>query len=521
MAASSAALAAVNKLNFSPDFTEVLHVHAKDSTHRLIKGLLVTYKSGKYCDVTLKIGETQKLRAHRVVLASFSRYFEALLGDNWEEGKKDEIEVLGLDEDAVSDLIEFAYSGHVDISKDNVQTLLEAADYLGVEFVKKSCEDFLRNAIDDRTCLGIWQLADLFSLEELNEHAKRYALRHFTGVCEKEEFLCLPYRLLTDLIADEGLCVVIDELIPFEDDREKIVLQAVFRYIEHELHSRKDHFPELLSLVRIPTLSESFLEEVAKYELVQTCCGEEIFEKARKVKAGISKGSQSTDIKWASPRKFADYSAIWGRCFAIGGQGQPETLYFTDKDTVEDMNNDVYVKGMKLWIHHWVRGPVVGALKVYYSNNRETKYGYSTNEAEIHEFHLEENEKIVKIDVQAGWVVDQLTFYTNKKDAHGNRRKFGPYGGNGGGFYCETPAGSYGFLAGVAGAHINHQGQWSITQLQFAWKTFVFPEDPLPPKGRCRADDMLEDYYSDEMTLDDEYPDIPVYDGFLFDYYPD
>lgn len=59
------------------------------------------------------------------------------------------------------------------------------------------------------------------------------------------------------------------------------------------------------------------------------------------------------------------------------------------------------------------------------------------------------------------------------------------------------------------------------TQLQFAWKTFVFPEDPLPPKGRCRADDMLEDYYSDEMTLDDEYPDIPVYDGFLFDYYPD
>lgn len=510
-------MAAAKKVILSPDFTEVLH--AKDSTHSLLKGLLATYKSGKYCDVTLKIGETQKLRAHRVILASFSPYFEALLGDNWEEGKKDEIEVLGLDEDAVSVLIEFAYSGHVDISKDNVQTLLEAANYLGVEFVKKSCEEFLRNAMDDRTCLGIWQLADLFSLKELNEHAKQHALRHFTGVCEKEEFLCLPYRFLADLIADERLCVVIDELIPLEEDREKIVLQAVFRYIEHELDSRKEHLPELLSLVRIPTLSESFLEEAATYKLVQTCSGEEIFKRARKVKTGISKSSQLGDVKWTSPRKFADYSAIWGRCFAIGGQGQPETSYFTDKDTVEDMSNDVYVKGMKLWIHHWDRGPVVGAIKVYYSNNRKAKYGYSTNGAEIHEFHLEENEKIVKIDVQAGWVVDQLTFYTNKQDAHGNKRKFGPYGGNGGGFYCETPAGSYGFLAGVAGAHINYQGQWSITQLQFAWRTFVFPEDPSPPKGRCRADDMLEDYYSDEMTLDDEYPF--TYDGLLFDYYPD
>lgn len=516
-----ASSAALKKLNLSPDFTEVLHVHARESTHSLLEGLLVTYKAGKYCDVTVKIGETKKLRAHRVVLASFSRYFEALLGDNWKEGKKDEVEVLGLDEDAVSDLIEFAYSGHVDISIDNVQTLLEAANYLGVEFVKRSCEEFLRNAIDDRTCLDILQLADFFSLKELTEDAKRYALRHFTGVCEKEEFLCLPYRLLTDLIADDRLCVVIDELIPFEEDREKIVLQAVFRYIQHELDSRKEHLPELLSLVRIPTLSESFIEEVATHELVKICSGEEIFKIARKVKAEISKSSHSTDEKWASPRKFADYSAIWGRCFAIGGQGQPETSYFSDKDTVEDMNNDVYIKGMKLWIQDWVRGPVVGALKVYYSNNRKAKYGYSTNEAEIHEFHLEENEKIVKIDVQAGWVVDQLTFYTNKKDAHGNKRKFGPYGGNGGGFYCETPAGSYGFLAGVAGAHINHQGQWSITQLQFAWRTFVFPEDPSPPKGRCRADDMLEDYYSDEIATDDEYPEAYDLPGFLFDYYPD
>lgn len=501
-------MATAKRVILSPEFIQVLH--AKDSTHSLLKGLFVTYKSGKYCDVTLRIGLELKLRAHRVILASFSPYFEARLGDNWEDGKKDEIEILGLDESAVSDLIEFAYSGHIDISKDNVQTLLEAANYLGVEFVKRSCGEFLKCAIDDRTCLGIWQLADLFALEELYKNAKQHALRHFTDVCKEEEFLSLPYRFLTGLIADEGLCVVIEDLIPFEEDKEKIVLQAVFRYIEHDLDNRRKHLPELLSLVRLPTLSESFLEEVTTHKLVQSCSGEDIFKSARKVKK--SRSSQSVNLKWASSRKFAECYAIWGRSFANSGQLQPEASYFTDKDTVEDLSNDVYIKGMKLWIHHCDRGPVVGALKLYYSNNKEAKYGNSTSQAQMYEFHLEENEKIVKIDVQAGWIVDQLTFYTNKQGADGNLRKYGPYGGSGGGFYCETPAASYGFLVGVAGAHILYEGQWCLTELQFAWRTFVFPEDPLPPKGRCRADDILEDYYSDEIISDDEFP----YNGVLY-----
>lgn len=510
-------MAVANKVIFPSEFIDVLI--AKDTTHSLLKGLWATYKSGKYCDITLRIGIEQRLRAHRVVLASFSPYFEALLGDNWEEGKKDEIEVLGLDEDAVRDLIEFAYSGKIDVSKDNVQSLLEAANYLDVEFVKKSCEDFLRTAVDDRTCLGIWQLADLFSLEGLKNQAKHYALRHFTDVCKKEEFLSLPFRFLTELIADEELCVVIEGLIPFEEDREKIVLEAMFQYIEHELDNRKEHLPDLLSLVRLPTLPESFLQKVTTHKLVQSCSCEEIFEKARKVKTSTTENYQLTELKWASPRKFAEYCTIWGRTFAIRGQGQSETTCFTDKDTVEDLRNDVYIKGIKLWIHHWDRGHVIGALKVYYSDNREAMYGNSAAGAQTYEFHLEENEKIVKIDVQAGWIVNQLTFYTNKQDAHGNTRKYGPFGGNGGGFYCETPAGSYGFLAGLAGAIIDFQGHSGITQLQFAWRTFVFPEEPSPPKGRCRADDMLEDYYSDsdEMVDDEIYP----FDVLLYDYYPD
>ena len=104
--------------------TELEPLHANDPSHGC--NLLTMYKDGRYSDVTLKISEDRRLSVHRVVLASFSPYFEALFGKNWDDGEKKEIEVLGFDENAVSDLIEFAYSGEIDISKDNVQTLLEA-----------------------------------------------------------------------------------------------------------------------------------------------------------------------------------------------------------------------------------------------------------------------------------------------------------------------------------------------------------------------------------------------------------
>ena len=46
----------------------------------LLKGLLTMYKDGRYSDVILKISEDRQLSVHRVVLAFFSPYFEALFG---------------------------------------------------------------------------------------------------------------------------------------------------------------------------------------------------------------------------------------------------------------------------------------------------------------------------------------------------------------------------------------------------------------------------------------------------------
>jgi len=65
--------------------------------------------------------------------------------------------------------------------------------------------------------------------------------------------------------------------------------------------------------------------------------------------------------------------------------------------------------------------------------------------------------------------IDQITFYTNKQDVKGNATAYEPYGEGTSGVYSESPAGSYGYIAGVSaacsGTHMS---------LQFTWRAFVF-----------------------------------------------
>ena len=469
------------------DTAEALSFNDENHGSAILKGLFALYKDGKYADISLKIGPERTLRAHRAVLASFSPYFEALLGDNWKEGNKEEIEIFGLDEKAVSDLMEFAYTGKINIDEDNVLTLLEAANYLRIEFVKISCGKFLEQGVDAKSCLGILQLADMFALDELSSLTKKYALRHFTDVCKEDEFLCLPVNLLSDLLSEENLCVVVEDLIPCEEQREKTVLESVLQYVEHDVENRKSHLAQLLGLVRLPTLSAEYLAEVSRNKLLESECGD-ILEKAKNFE---EKGT--SDGKWAEPRKFAEHIFSWGRCYASGGQVQPEIDHCTDK-MFEDLESDCYVTGMELWIRRWSGAAVLGGLKVCYKDGKAMVFGQdcggtyaetARDDHVHHEFHLEENEKIVKAEIQCGWMIDRLTFYTNKKDKDGKPKSYGPYGGNGGSPSPECAPASFGYLCGVSGAVVRSCGEAGITCLQFVWRSYVLPGGPVPQKHRC------------------------------------
>ncbi len=102
-------------------------------------------------------------------------------------------------------------------------------------------------------------------------------------------------------------------------------------------------------------------------------------------------------------------------------------------------------------------------MHVLYSNGTEHKHGQTTDTE--HTISLDEDEKIIRVYPRTGWMVDSLSFLTNKG------RTFGPYGGPGGAHRMDDapPLECKGFLAGVKGAVVDSQGTLGITSLSFIW----------------------------------------------------
>nr|XP_056705801.1 myoneurin [Euleptes europaea] len=109
----------------------------------LLERLNKQREAGFLCDCTVVIGEFQ-FKAHRNVLASFSEYFGAFYKDTSESDVVlDQNQVKA---DGFQKLLEFIYTGNLNLDSWNVKEIHQAADYLRVEEVVTKCkikmEDF-------------------------------------------------------------------------------------------------------------------------------------------------------------------------------------------------------------------------------------------------------------------------------------------------------------------------------------------------------------------------------------------
>ncbi|KAL7990978.1 hypothetical protein Chor_014408, partial [Crotalus horridus] len=109
----------------------------------LLESLNRQREVGFLCDCTIIIGEFQ-FKAHRNVLASFSEYFWAIYRDTSESNIfLDQNQVKA---DGFQKLLEFIYTGDLNLDSWNIKEIHQAADYLKVEEVVTKCkikmEDF-------------------------------------------------------------------------------------------------------------------------------------------------------------------------------------------------------------------------------------------------------------------------------------------------------------------------------------------------------------------------------------------
>lgn len=210
------------------------------------------------CDVVLEV-EGETVAAHRVVLASLSAYFRAMFTQQMAESRQRVITINGVDPSTLRSLVEYAYTATIDISEDNVQSILSAASVLQFQEVKQACSEFLRHQLDTDNCLGIKVFAEAHGCNDLRKAATIYSSHYFSQVSKRDEFLKLSIDEIKSFLSNEQLNV----------QNEYEVYEAAIAWLNHGADRRTEHLYEVLRLVRLPQLTtEQLLEEVGHNPLV-------------------------------------------------------------------------------------------------------------------------------------------------------------------------------------------------------------------------------------------------------------
>ncbi|CAK6964753.1 kelch-like protein 20 [Scomber scombrus] len=216
----------------------------------VLQGLNSLRLNNAFCDVTLCCGG-QEFPCHRIVLASFSSYFQAMFSIDLIESKQERVAINGVEPQMVGMLVSYAYTSEVYISKANVQALLAAANLLDVMAVREACCRFMERQMDEMNCVGIHCFAEAHSCKVLEKRSMDYILEHFSSVSQQEEFLSLCVDKLTEILASDHLNV----------PKEELVFEAAISWLSKCL-SRKQSFEKVLEHIRLPLISPYYLHDV-------------------------------------------------------------------------------------------------------------------------------------------------------------------------------------------------------------------------------------------------------------------
>ena len=230
------------ELDRNEDNSVCLKIHGHESKTMTV--LNTQRLSGKLCDVKL-IVEDKEFSAHRSILAANSGFFLAMFTAEMLEKNKTRVTLNGVSRAAMESILEFMYTGHIQIHMTNVFELLQASNFLLVDDMKKACCQFLESTVDMENCFTIRTIADAFSCDGLTQTVTQYMNRKFTELAKTETFLKLAKEDIVKFLSSDDIQI----------ETEEQLLEIIKDWINHDTEVRKDCLTQFLKLIRLPLIS--------------------------------------------------------------------------------------------------------------------------------------------------------------------------------------------------------------------------------------------------------------------------
>lgn len=222
----------------------------KSYANKLLQNLCALWHSQHFCDVEISAGGFV-VKAHRAVLSAGSAYFQAMFTGGLAEETQTLVEIKSIAHSIMSQLINFIYTGDIEITVENAQELVVAADMLEIHHVVHVGTNFLTKELHPTNALGIYRFAEAHHLVELLEAARDYIFANFSEVVMEDEFLEIPRDVLVRILQSEYLRI----------DSEFQVFSAAMRWIGQDITMRRRYVFDILNQVRLPLIPSKLLEK--------------------------------------------------------------------------------------------------------------------------------------------------------------------------------------------------------------------------------------------------------------------
>ncbi|XP_013065879.2 actin-binding protein IPP-like [Biomphalaria glabrata] len=452
-----------------------------ERSQNLLKTAWKNFQSGHYTDVKF-IVDKRTFHAHRLVLVSLSDYFTPLF--KFDEKGNGEIILQNVSSEDFEILLKYAYTGQVDVTPDNVQSVLIAADYLSIEFVKRECITYMKSLIDVDNVCDVLVFSINYTFANLQQCAEEFLKEHLDSVSKTETFSLLDPEYLFSILNDDNLILYENKKFVKKLERESIVFKSVLRYLTARLELNQTVFELLLTSVRLPELSNESIKrclkefkDMSKNETVKRFLklneiAVKCIDKRKRDHSFLTElAAKAKEVPetWFRPRKLSTFNIIsrYSR-YAAGGEVKscPNPPMVTWNDPYLE------IQSIDLWIRLWDERRVIGGLKILYrKTNSQTKpvffKGSHQNSVNHHFIEFQPHELITKVIIGSGWLVDRLGFETNLG------RTYGPYGGPGGSHYEEVALSSpFSYLYDINCESTKTQGTDAIFNLMLRWIEF-------------------------------------------------
>ncbi|XP_035249563.1 kelch repeat and BTB domain-containing protein 7 [Anguilla anguilla] len=294
----------------------------------LLKELKLFYDSKLLVDVTIEVDpdcpshqqnagpgkskfctESGKLfPCNRNVLAAASPYFKSMFTGGLYESKQQKVTIHDVDADSMSLIIDYCYTGKVQITEANVQRLYAAANMLQLEYVRYACSSFMTRRLDVSNCMAILKFADTFDNHDLKSEAQGFVARNFVQLCKTSRELCeLDLTQIKDILSLDTLDV----------DCESKVCSAAIQWIEANQREQTDDAVEVLRCVRWHLFTEkdaAYLEGLKSKPCVK--------RHLAGFMAGVSGGGGNGGMEWTPP------APAHGPAHRIGRSAKEMILFF-------------------------------------------------------------------------------------------------------------------------------------------------------------------------------------------------